>query len=83
MDPIEFPGHNVIFAKDQPQYRPLPAYRVPEDPAGRVIFCWKLTPEELEEIKRTGCLWQEVMTFDQPLQPQRLRTSKPEEVPEA
>lgn len=25
MKPIEFPGQSIIFAKDQPQYQPLPA----------------------------------------------------------
>lgn len=25
MKPVEFPGVNVVFAKDQPEYIPLPA----------------------------------------------------------
>lgn len=27
MRPIEFKGQNIIFAKDQPEYLPLPALR--------------------------------------------------------
>lgn len=27
MTPIEFPEHNVVFAKDQPEYLPLPAHK--------------------------------------------------------
>ena len=32
MKPVEFPGVNVVFAKDQPEYVPLPAMKVPDDP---------------------------------------------------
>ena len=34
MKPVEFPGVNVVFAKDQPEYVPLPAMKVPNDPRG-------------------------------------------------
>nr|UVY42675.1 MAG: hypothetical protein [Bacteriophage sp.] len=27
MKPVEFPGVNVVFAKDQPEYMPLPAMK--------------------------------------------------------
>lgn len=30
MKPVEFPGVNVVFAKDQPEYVPLPAMKVPD-----------------------------------------------------
>ena len=30
MKPVEFPGVNVIFAKDQPEYMPLPAMKIPK-----------------------------------------------------
>jgi hypothetical protein len=29
MTPVEFKGQNAIFAKDQPEYLPLPALIVP------------------------------------------------------
>ena len=34
MKPVEFAGVNVVFAKDQPEYVPLPAMKVPNDPQG-------------------------------------------------
>lgn len=37
MKPIEFPGVNVVFAKDQPEYMPLPAMKIPNDPQGLII----------------------------------------------
>lgn len=66
MKPIEFPGHNVVFAKDQPEYQPLPAMRLPD---GTVITCWELTDEDLETIKSTRRMYLSQLTFNQPLQP--------------
>lgn len=54
MKPVEFPGVNVVFAKDQPEYMPLPAMKIPNDPQGLIITKWQLSPEELERIKETG-----------------------------
>lgn len=65
----EFKGQNVIFAKDQPQYNPLPAFR---DSNGLVITCHKFSPEEIEEINKTGCCYLSMLTFNQPLQPVRI-----------
>jgi hypothetical protein len=74
---IEFPEQNVIYAKDQPQYRPLPAYRVPRDPEGRVICCWSLTWRERLTLLFTGKIWHHVLTFNARLQPQLLEVDKP------
>lgn len=52
MKPVEFPGVNVVFAKDQPEYMPLPAMKIPNDPQGLIITKWQLSPEELERIKK-------------------------------
>lgn len=51
MKPVEFPGVNVVFAKDQPEYMPLPAMKIPNDPQGLIITKWQLSPEELERVK--------------------------------
>ena len=68
MKPTEFEGQNVVFAKDQPEYQPLPAYK--EDaPEGRVVHCWELSDEELEQVIKTKRIWVMQMTFNQPLQP--------------
>lgn len=68
MKPIEFPGVNHVFAKDQPEYQPLPVMHL-QDRAGSVISCWQLTDQEREEIAKTGKLYIKVMTFGHPLQP--------------
>lgn len=68
MKPIDFPGVNHVFGKDQPEYKPLPVMHL-HDPEGSVISCWELTPEEREEIARTGKFYIKQLTFNRPLQP--------------
>lgn len=66
MKPIEFEGVNVVYGKDQPEYQPLPANRASN---GTIITCWELSPEEKEEILKTGKLWFSQLTFNKPMQP--------------
>lgn len=68
MRPIEFPGSNVVFGKDQPEYKPLPALAL-QDSFGSVITCWELTDEEIEEITKTRKFYLKQLTFTNPLQP--------------
>lgn len=75
MQPIEFPEHNVVFAKDQPEYKPLPAFRN-DSPQGEVISCWKLSFTERLRILFTGNLWVSLMTFNKPLTPSFFSTKK-------
>jgi hypothetical protein len=58
----------VIFAKDQPEYLPLPAVKCDD---GTVLSRWKLTWVERWQIFIHGNLWLCQLTFNQPLQPQR------------
>ena len=74
MRPIEFKESNVIFAKDQPEYQPLPVYKG-ED--GLVVSCWKLSWRERAKILFTGKLWLNILTFNKPLQPIRPDLSCP------
>jgi hypothetical protein len=77
----DFPERNVVFAKDQPEYLQLPAYKLPSDGVGgdgRVICCWVLTWGERLKLLFTGRLWHHVLTFHDPLQPQFLEVDKPE-----
>jgi hypothetical protein len=78
MELIEFPEQTIVFAKDQPQYRPLPAHRFAGDPTGRIAFCWSLSWRERWLVLLRGRIWHEVLTFNESLQPQLLRTDKPE-----
>lgn len=66
MEPVAFEGHNVILGKDQPEYRPLPAFHSPD---GQVITCWRLTGEELMQVLQTGRIWMSQFTFGRPFQP--------------
>ena len=74
MKPIEFKEANVVYAKDQPEYLPLPAHRLHD---GEVITCWKLTLRERLRVLFKGRLWICIMTFNHPLQPVRPNVHKP------
>jgi hypothetical protein len=74
---IEFPEQTVIIAKDQPEYLPLPAHQF-NDAAGTIAFCWKLNWRERPAVLFGGVIWHQVLTFNQPLQPQMLQVEKPE-----
>ena len=83
MTAVEFPEVNVRIAEDQPEYETLPA-RVGDVPidekfvATGATFCFKLSPAELEEVVRTGVIWQTQMTGGGKLQPIRMSTQKPD-----
>lgn len=66
MESIEFPEQTMVWAKNQPPYRPLPAYVNDEE----TISCWKLTWRERLRVLFTGQLWLRQMNFGAPLQPQ-------------
>lgn len=75
MKPIQFPEVNHTFAKNQPQYRPLPGHKV-DDPKGEFIFCMKLSFVERLRILFWGNLWCSLLTFNQPLTPSFFTTKK-------
>jgi len=77
MEPVPFdelevlmlPPHDLVtYAKDQPQYRPLPVAKL-HGPEGRVISRWVLTPEERERLAKGEDLYIEQLTFGRALQP--------------
>lgn len=71
----EFPGMTNQVAKDQPEYRTLPArFDAEADGVGGgfLTFCWKPTPAQVAQIVRTGCIWHRVMLCNSKLQPQLL-----------
>lgn len=70
MKPIKFKEQNIIFAKNQTPYMPLPAYQDNEE-GGRIFHCWKLSFRERFKMLFTGKLWINVLTFNQPPQPIR------------
>lgn len=66
----------VVFAKGQPEYLPLPAIRC-ADPQVTVISKWKLTLWERLKIVFTGRLFLMQLTFGSPLQPQLPSVNEP------
>lgn len=78
MTPIEFPQQNVVYAKNQPQYLPLPAYSAPD---GQVISCWQLSWREAIRLLVTRRLWLRQLTYGLPLQPQCPQVETPFETP--
>jgi hypothetical protein len=58
----------VIYAKDQPEYIPLPVHR---DPDGLCTSRWKLTWRERLFVLFHGYFYLQQLTFNQPLQPIR------------
>ena len=66
---VMFAGANRIFELQTddplPVMAPMPAY------VGQALTytCWKLSPEELEEINRTGEVWMAARCGQRPIQP--------------
>lgn len=65
----------VVYAKDQPEYIPLPVRR---DHQGTVVTCWELSWTERLKMVLRGKFYLTVLTFNNPLQPIRLEMNKPE-----
>jgi len=77
MKPVEFKHQNVVFAKDQPEYQPLPALRI-ESPEGEVISCWKMSFKERIKVLFFGRVWLSLMSFNKPLTPSYMAVNRKE-----
>lgn len=78
-----FEENEKQFAKNQPEYMTLPAIEVlaPISEDSEVIHllsCWELTPEDIENINKTGKLWFWQMTFGGRPQPVRFQFDCPD-----
>ncbi len=73
MKPIAIKGMNVVYAKNQPEFVPLPAKKR-ED--GVVYTCWGMTIRERIRVLLRGRIYLSVMTFNNPLQPLLMSTEK-------
>ena len=74
ISPISPEYRKVVYAKDQPQYIPLPAIHKDD---GRVITCWRLSWRERATILCKGRIYLTMLTFNQPLQPVKLGVTMP------
>jgi hypothetical protein len=62
----------VILAKDQPEYLPLPAAIIEREEGVALITRWQFTEDERAAIASGADLYLELLTFGQPLQPIRI-----------
>lgn len=76
MNPVKFKGCNVIYAENQEEYLPLPAYKH-NDEWGTVTSCWHLSFWDRIRTLFTGKIYCSLLSFDKPLTPQLLDTKKP------
>lgn len=75
MTPKKFKESNIVFAENQEEYEPLPAFKN-NSVEGEVITCWNLTLRERFKLLFTGELWLMLLTFNQPLTPTYLTVNK-------
>lgn len=73
MKPIYFKERNVVYAKDQSEYQPLPAFKDEQ----QTISCWQLTWKERFKLFLSGRIWLKQLNFGKPLQPQLPSTDNP------
>ena len=64
----------TVFAKNQPEYLPLPSYRTDD---GIVVTRWKLSFAERLTLLFSGNLWLSVLTYNRPLQPVKIEVHPP------
>jgi len=69
MIPTTFKQSNVVYAKDQPEYLPLPAHKTTD---GQVTSCWKMGIKDRLRVLLSGRVFVTMLTFNQPLQPLRV-----------
>lgn len=70
-----YEGLEIILAKDQPQYEPLPVL-VLCDPEQSMVSRWRLDDEERAAIAAGKDLLLFQFTFGKPFQPVRLEVSE-------
>lgn len=65
-----FEQHEVVFAKDQPPYKPLPMLTTRKDNVMRVASRWTPSPSEREAIAEgADIFFMSLKKADEPLQP--------------
>ena len=75
MKAVEFKHQNIVFAKDQPEYLPLPALKI-DSPQGEIVSCWKLSFKERIKVLFLGNVWLSLMMFNKPLTPSYMSVNR-------
>lgn len=55
-EPIDFPGSNLNLLPASGDEETVNAMRAFTN-GTHVVECWRLTPDELAEVAKTGCIW--------------------------
>ena len=74
MKALEFKEQNLVYAKGQPQYLPLPCHRQAD---GTATFGFELDFTELIKITRSKEIHLTILAFFTPIQPMRISINKP------
>ena len=84
---IQIPGHEaneIVVAREQDQYVPLPALPItlevgfaPIEIVKGLLTRWRPTDEERAALANGADIWLETMTFGEPMQPVRISTECP------
>ena len=77
MKPIHFKDVNKVYAKDQPEYQPLPGLFL-DGEHGEFIACWGMTWKERLKCLFTGKVWVSMYTFNKPLTPSYVTVNRKE-----
>jgi len=62
MKAIEFKHQNSTYAKDQPEYLPLPSLKI-EGKEGHVVSCWQMSFKERLKVLFTGKIWLDLLPY--------------------
>ena len=78
MKALKFKEANVAIAESQDEYQTLYAHKdgQPED---LTTTCWQLSPEEIQQVNKTGCIWIQQLMFRKPYPPIYMSLLKPSE----
>lgn len=76
MKPIRFKEENIVYAKNQDPYLPLPAFKHKDD-WKCVSSCWGIGFIERLKVLVTGRIWVSMPTFGKPLTPVKLSIDRP------
>lgn len=76
MTAVEFPEQNMVVAKNQAPYLPLPA-KISGSPDGLMAVCYRLTFWEIAKLIFTRKLWIETLTFHRSITPLRPSVHEP------
>ena len=77
---LQIPGHErdeVVIARDQPEYLPLPAIQIQIGEAFGLLTRWRPTDEERAALANGADIWLEMMTGGEAMQPVRISVECP------